>query len=106
MKELWLYLDHLSNTGRRFSTVDIYRRDLGLFVDFLFRNEKKKPLQASTEDIEAFLSTTRSRLCEACYYNRFNRIWNLYNFFQKEGLVAENPVFAIPRPKPPKRVRR
>ena len=106
MKELWRYLEHLSTAGRRFSTVDIYRRDLGLLADFLFRVRKKGLLIADTSDIEEFLSEPSARLCSSCYYNRYNRIWNLYNFFQKEGLMAENPVSAIPRPKTPRRVRR
>ncbi len=106
MKELWMYLDHLSKAGRQFITVDIYRRDLGLLADFLFRAKNKNLVSASTEDIEPFMYETSQRLCQWCYYNRYNRIWNLYNFFKTEGLIGENPMDAIPRPKAPRRVRR
>ncbi len=103
MKALWNYLESLSKGGARPRSVDTYRKELGLFAEFLLRERKKDLLEADTEDVEAYLKKRKPVLSAWSFYNCFGRIRGLYRYLEKEGLISKNPAVPIKSIKTPSR---
>lgn len=95
MKELWDYLDEVSKSGVNQRTVDMYRRDLGLFGLYLLKEKKKDFPKATREDIEAYLLMRKIKRSDSSYYGSFTRIRAFYEYLVKKGILAENPAASV-----------
>jgi len=95
MKELWDYLDEVSKSGVKQRSVDLYRRDLGLFGLFLLKKKKKGFCEAMRDDIEEYLSQRKAERSGSAYYSSFTRIRAFYESLVKKGVIAENPAGSI-----------
>lgn len=95
MKALWDYLDEVSKSGVKQKSVDLYRRDLGLFGLYLLKEKKKDFPEATKEDIEEYLLMRKKKRSASVHYGSFTRIRSFYEYLVKKGIVAENPAAAI-----------
>ena len=94
------FLDALAaERGAAANTLAAYRRDLGLYVDFL-RAHKSTPLEAGDSQIRAFqASGAKAGLSAATSARRLSAIRQFHKYLYTEGLRGDDPSVALEGPK-------
>lgn len=92
-KILSMYLNYESmEKGLSQNTLESYRRDIVIYLDFLGRN-KKTILKATRKDIEKFLSERKEQGSKSRTVARNKvSIVNLYKFLVMENYISKNPT--------------
>ena len=90
---LSMYLNYESmEKGLSQNTLESYRRDIVIYLDFLGRN-KKTILKATRKDIEKFLSERKEQGSKSRTVARNKvSIVNLYKFLVMENYISKNPT--------------
>ena len=90
---LSMYLNYESmEKGLSLNTLESYRRDIVIYLDFLGRN-KKTILKATRKDIEKFLSERKEHGSKSRTVARNKvSIVNLYKFLVMENYISKNPT--------------
>ena len=90
---LSMYLNYESmEKGLSLNTLESYRRDIVIYLDFLSRN-KKTILKATRKDIEKFLSERKDKGSKSRTVARNKvSIVNLYKFLVMENYISKNPT--------------
>ncbi len=90
---LSMYLNYESmEKGLSLNTLESYRRDIVIYLDFLNRN-KKTILKATRKDIEKFLSERKNQGSKSRTVARNKvSIVNLYKFLVMENYISKNPT--------------
>ena len=90
---LSMYLNYESmEKGLSLNTLESYRRDIVIYLDFLNRN-KKTILKATRKDIEKFLSERKEQGSKSRTVARNKvSIVNLYKFLVMENYISKNPT--------------
>ena len=90
---LSMYLNYESmEKGLSQNTLESYRRDIVIYLDFLGRN-KKTILEATRKDIEKFLSERKEQGSKSRTVARNKvSIVNLYKFLVMENYISKNPT--------------
>lgn len=90
---LSMYLNYESmEKGLSLNTLESYRRDIVIYLDFLGRN-KKTILKATRKDIEKFLSERKDKGSKSRTVARNKvSIVNLYKFLVMENYISKNPT--------------
>ena len=90
---LEMYLNYESvEKGLSANTLESYKRDLVIYIDFLSRN-KKKILKATRKDIENFLTERKNSGSKSRTVARNKvSIVNLYKFLVMENYLSKNPT--------------
>lgn len=90
---LSMYLNYESmEKGLSLNTLESYRRDIVIYLDFLGRN-KKTILKATRKDIEKFLSERKEQGSKSRTVARNKvSIVNLYKFLVMENYISKNPT--------------
>ena len=90
---LSMYLNYESmEKGLSQNTLESYRRDIVIYIDFLGRN-KKTILKATRKDIEKFLSERKEQGSKSRTVARNKvSIVNLYKFLVMENYISKNPT--------------
>ena len=93
MSILSMYLNYESmEKGLSQNTLESYRRDIVIYLDFLGRN-KKTILKATRKDIEKFLSERKEQGSKSRTVARNKvSIVNLYKFLVMENYISKNPT--------------
>ena len=86
------FLRRLLEQGRRPGTIDLYRENLGAFQNFLEFSLSKNILQASPEDIEAYLLNLEPRMLPNTASQILGRVNLFYRFLLKEDKILKNPL--------------
>lgn len=90
---LSMYLNYESmEKGLSLNTLESYRRDIVIYLDFLGRN-KKTIFKATRKDIEKFLSERKEHGSKSRTVARNKvSIVNLYKFLVMENYISKNPT--------------
>ena len=90
---LSMYLNYEAvEKGLSSNTVESYKRDIVIYLDFLSRN-KKSILKATRKDIEKFLSERKEQGAKSRTVARNKvSIVNLYKFLVMENYISKNPT--------------
>ncbi|TXJ45211.1 site-specific tyrosine recombinase XerD [Brachyspira pilosicoli] len=90
---LSMYLNYESmEKGLSLNTLESYRRDIVIYLDFIGRN-KKTILKATRKDIEKFLSERKEHGSKSRTVARNKvSIVNLYKFLVMENYISKNPT--------------
>lgn len=90
---LEMYLNYESvEKGLSANTLESYKRDILIYIDFLSRN-KKKILKATRKDIESFLTERKNSGSKSRTVARNKvSIVNLYKFLVMENYLSKNPT--------------
>lgn len=93
--------------GRSDNTAASYRGDLALFTSFLNDKRKKSVLEASREDITAYLKEQYGLKKSTSTISRYiAAVKSFYHFLFREGLIAYDPTVDLEMPKLPKKLPR
>lgn len=90
---LSMYLNYETvEKGLSSNTLESYKRDIVIYIDFLSRN-KKSILKATRKDIEKFLSERKAQGSKSRTVARNKvSIVNLYKFLVMENYISKNPT--------------
>ncbi|MEI0490170.1 site-specific tyrosine recombinase XerD [Brachyspira pulli] len=90
---LSMYLNYEAvEKGLSSNTLESYKRDIAIYLDFLGRN-KKTILKATRKDIEKFLSERKEQGSKSRTVARNKvSIVNLYKFLVMENYISKNPT--------------
>ena len=90
---LSMYLNYEAvEKGLSSNTLESYKRDIAIYLDFLSRN-KKTILKATRKDIEKFLSERKEQGSKSRTVARNKvSIVNLYKFLVMENYISKNPT--------------
>ena len=90
---LSMYLNYEAvEKGLSSNTLESYKRDIVIYLDFLSRN-KKSILKATRKDIEKFLSERKEQGAKSRTVARNKvSIVNLYKFLVMENYISKNPT--------------
>ena len=90
---LSMYLNYEAvEKGLSSNTLESYKRDIVIYLDFLSRN-KKSILKATRKDIEKFLSERKEQGSKSRTVARNKvSIVNLYKFLVMENYISKNPT--------------
>ncbi|MEI0477995.1 site-specific tyrosine recombinase XerD [Brachyspira pulli] len=90
---LSMYLNYEAvEKGLSSNTLESYKRDIAIYLDFLGRN-KKTILKATRKDIEKFLSERKEQGAKSRTVARNKvSIVNLYKFLVMENYISKNPT--------------
>jgi integrase/recombinase XerC len=101
MKELQTFIEYLTNE-KRFSvnTVRAYRDDIGSFYSFIGEHAGYPVIEASAEDVRAWLiSFASKKLSPRTYKRKLSSLKAFYKFLLREGVVSKNPTETVLTPK-------
>ncbi len=99
--QLPLFLQHLTVQRRlAVNTVAAYRADLVAFLDFLAQDCQPRPKQVAREQIQQFLHRCHLRgISPRSSGRRLAALRMFFRFLSEQGLIFDNPVAEIDRPK-------
>jgi integrase/recombinase XerD len=85
--------------GAAKNTLEAYRRDLGEYATELYRR-RKTPLDATTEDVRAYLAALKGRgLKASSAARRLSAIRQLQRFLHAEGRRSDDPALILEGPR-------
>jgi integrase/recombinase XerD len=87
------------------NTVSAYRRDLGLYADFLLDRGVRSPDAVKRDDVSAWISHLREEgLAPRTVERRVAAVKSFHRFLVRDGVTVNHPTASLPLPRVPSRL--
>lgn len=94
------FIDHLKSRSRASATILAYGKDIEQLVQFLATRGKEDPLQATLEDLQAFMEKlTKENYTAKSISRKTNSTKTFFKFLKTTSAITSDPATALEHPK-------